>query len=199
MKIIVIGANGTIGKAIVHELIPRHEIVAVGKNSGKYQCDIKDQKSLHKLFKNVGAFDALVCAAGSVHFGAFEEMSHELYQLGLQDKLMGQVNLVLVGRDYINEKGSFTLTSGILASDPIRFGSSASMVNGAIDSFVKASSIEMIRSIRINAVSPSIVSESMEQYGSYFQGFEPVSAARVALGYSKSVEGLQTGQVYHIH
>lgn len=199
MKIIVIGAKGTIGKAIVQELTGRHEIVTVGKNSGKYQCDMKDQKSLHTLFKNVGAFDALVSAAGSVHFGTFEEMSHELYQIGLQDKLMGQVNLVLIGREYINEKGSFTLASGILASDPIRFGSSASMVNGAIDSFVKASSIEMVRGIRINAVSPSIVTESMNEYGSYFRGFEPVSAARVALAYSKSIEGLQTGQIYHVH
>lgn len=198
MKIVVIGATGTIGNAVVHELSPRHEIIAVGKNSGDLQCDITDEKRVRELFQTVGEFDALVSTVGNVHFGAFEKMTNDLYQIGLQDKLMGQVNLVLIGREYIKDKGSFTLTSGILAYDPIYSGTSASMVNGAIEAFVHAASIEMPRSLRINVVSPTIILEAMPKYAPYFRGFEPVPVNRAALAYSKSVEGLQTGQVYRV-
>lgn len=198
MKIIVIGATGTIGSAVVRELSPRHEIVKVGKNNGDFQCDITDEKNIHNLFKRVGEFDALVSTVGNTHFGIFEEMTNNLYQIGLQDKLMGQVNLVLIGREYIKDKGSFTLTSGILAYDPIRSGTSAAMVSGAIESFVRSAAIEMLSGLRINAVSPTVILESMSKYAPYFRGFEPVPVSRVALAYSKSIEGLQTGQIYRV-
>jgi NAD(P)-dependent dehydrogenase (short-subunit alcohol dehydrogenase family) len=198
MKIIVVGAQGTIGSAVVNELSARHQIIKVGRSSGDFQCDIKDTKSIHSLFKAIGPFDALVSCAGNVHFAPFAEMNYENYQVGLQDKLMGQVNLVLIGREYIHEKGSFTITSGILSNDPILAGSSASMVNGAIDSWVKAAAIELPKHLRINAVSPTIVTESLDDVAPFFRGFEAVPASRVALAYSKSVEGLQTGQIYKV-
>jgi len=198
MKIVVFGATGSVGAAVVHELSPRHEVIKVGKTSGDFQCDVIDEESLHALFKTIGKFDALVAALGTVHFEVFEKMTNSLYQIGLQDKLMGQINLVLVGREYINDKGSFTLTSGILAKDPIRAGTSASMVNGAIEAFAHAAAIEMPRGLRINVVSPTVILESMPKYAPYFRGFEPVSASRAALAYSKSVEGLQTGQIYRV-
>lgn len=115
MKVIVIGATGTIGSSVVNELSTRHEIVKVGKSTGDFRADIKNEASLRDLFKAIGPFDALVSTVGSVHFAPFEEMTPSLYQIGLQDKLMGQINLVLIGREYINDKGSFTLTSGILS------------------------------------------------------------------------------------
>lgn len=198
MKILVFGGTGVIGSAVAKELEVRHEVLVIGKNSGDIQCDITDKEQLRKLFEETGPFDALVSTLGRVHFGAFEVMTPELYQIGLQDKLMGQINLVLIGKEFIKDKGSFTLTSGVLARDPIRFGTSASMVNGAIESFVRAAAIEMPRSLRINAVSPTVLAESMKEYAPYFRGFEPVPASLVALAYSKSVEGLQTGQIYPV-
>lgn len=198
MKIIVIGATGTIGKAIVNLLSKRHTVVSVGNTSGEYQVDITDQKSILNMYQAIGPFDALISATGKVHFGKFNELTNELCQIGLQNKLMGQVNLVLLGLKFINDGGSFTLTSGILNHDPIRFGASASMVNGAIDSFVKGAAIEMPKGIRINAVSPTVLTESMGVYGEYFHGFESAPADRVALAYSKSVDGAQTGQVYRV-
>jgi NAD(P)-dependent dehydrogenase (short-subunit alcohol dehydrogenase family) len=198
MKILVVGASGTIGSAVVKELGPRHEIIKVGKKSGDLTCDITDSTSIRQMFDKVGAFDALVSAAGRAHFAPFEEMKEEVFYVGLKDKLMGQVNLVLIGRDYINEKGSFTLTSGILAYDPIRCAVSISMVNGALDAFVRAAAIELPRGLRINAVCPTLLTESLPKMASYFRGFETVAASRVALAYSKSVEGLQTGQVYQV-
>jgi NAD(P)-dependent dehydrogenase (short-subunit alcohol dehydrogenase family) len=198
MKVVIVGATGTIGLAVQAELALRHEIVSVGRTRGDYQADITDIASLQALFAKIGRFDALVATTGSVHFGSLEEMTPVLYQVGLADKLMGQVNLVLAGRDHLNDGGSITLTSGVLSDDPIRYGSSASMVNGAIDSFVRAAAIELPRGLRINSVSPGVIAESMPSYGPYFRGFLPVPAAKAALAFSKSVEGAQTGQVYRV-
>lgn len=198
MKIIVVGGTGTIGQAVVNELSKRHTIVVAGNKSGDVQVDITNIKSIEKMYETVGKFDAIVSTAGKIHFASLEEMTPDFYDIGLKDKLMGQVNLALVGMKYINNAGSITLTSGILSNDPIRFGSSASMVNSALHGYVKAAAIEMPKNIRINAVSPSVLVESMDLFGDYFRGFEPVPAARVALAYSKSVEGAQTGQVYKV-
>ena len=150
------------------------------------------------MYQQVKNIDAVVLAAGNVHFGALTEMTQKEYAIGLNHKLMGQVNVVLQGLKYVNEKGSFTLTSGILSRDPIQYGSSASMVNGAIDAFVKSAALELPRGLRINSVSPTVVTESMSDYGPYFRGFESVPTTRVALAYSKSVEGAQTGQTYWV-
>lgn len=198
MRIIIIGGTGTIGSAVAAELAPRHDILIASHSKGDLKCDITSEDSLHKMFKKAGKFDAVVIATGNVHFEAFPKMTAAKYQIGLASKLMGQVNAVLIGSQLIKDQGSFTLTSGILSHEPIRSGSSASMVNSAIEGFVRGAAIEMPRGIRINAVSPTVVSESMDLYAPYFRGFEPAPAAKVALAYSKSVEGLQTGQIYRV-
>lgn len=198
MKILLIGAGGTVGSAIAQELGQRHEIVHIGRNSGEEQVDISDSVSIRKLFERIGRFDALICAAGNVRFAPLAEMSEEDFALGLKDKLMGQVNLLLIGRDYANEGASFTFTTGVLSHDPIHSGASASLVNGAIDAFVRAAAIELPLGMRINSVSPNVLVEAMGRYAPYFRGFKPVPAADVALAYAKSVEGLQTGQTYHV-
>ena len=198
MKIVLIGASGTLGQAIDAALSERHQIIRVGRQSGDQHVDITDSGSIRRLFEQIGSFDALVSATGNLHFGALAEMTEAEYQIGLRDKLMGQVNLLLIGREFITDGGSFTLTSGILSDDPIRFGSSASMVNAAIDGFVRGAAIELPRGLRVNSVSPTVVSESMPGYAPYFRGFKPIPAAEAALGYVRSVEGAQTGQVYQM-
>ncbi|PSS57155.1 short chain dehydrogenase [Pseudomonas sp. BBP2017] len=198
MKILLIGANGTIGSAVAKELEQRHEVVRIGRSSGDYRVDISDSASIRRLFEQTGRFDALVCAAGNVTFAALDEMTEEHFALGLNDKLMGQVNLLLIGQDFINDGGSFTFTTGITSHDPIRTGTSASLVNGAIDAFVKAAAIELPRGLRVNSISPNVLVEAMPAYAPYFRGFKPVPGAEVALAYAKSVEGLQTGQTYHV-
>ena len=162
------------------------------------QVDIENPASIEKMYQTVGAFDAVIATVGKVHFADFATMTADNYYVGIHNKLMGQVNLVLIGSRYIKAGGSFTLTSGILTHDPIRAGSSASMVNGALESFVKAAAIELTQGIRINIVSPTVLLESMPTYGDFFHGFEPAPAARAALAYSKSAEGLQTGQIYTV-
>lgn len=198
MRVLIVGAAGTIGRAVAAELRQRHEVIAAGRSSGDVRVDITDPASIRAAFRSVGRVDAVVSTAGHVKFAPLAEMQGPDYEIGLKDKLMGQVGLVLVGRESIADGGSFTLTSGVLDSDPIRGGSSASMVNGAINAFVMAAAIEMPRGLRINAVSPGLITESAGALGSYFRGFETVPAARAALAYSKSVEGARTGQVYRV-
>ncbi|MCP1622558.1 short chain dehydrogenase [Pseudomonas nitroreducens] len=198
MKIILIGASGTLGQAVANELGQRHEIIRVGRSSGDYRVDITDSASIRALFEQVGGFDALISAAGKVHFGKLAEMGEAEMAVGLKDKLMGQVNLVLIGSQYANDGASFTLTTGILSEQPIVLGSSASLVNGAVEGFVRSAALELPRGQRINAVSPNVLVESMEGYGPFFRGFKPVPAADAALGFARSVEGKQSGQVYKI-
>ncbi len=198
MKILLIGAGGTIGSAVDKELSQRHEIVRIGRKSGDFQVDISDSASIRKLFEQTGKFDALICAAGNVTFAPLADMTEESFALGLKDKLMGQVNLLLIGREYANDGASFTFTTGVLSHDPIRSGASAALVNGALDSFVRAAAIELPRGLRVNSISPNVLVEAMDKYAPYFRGFKPVPAADVALAYAKSVEGLQTGQTIHV-
>ena len=125
-------------------------------------------------------------------------MSVEQFWVGLRDKLMGQINVVLGAQRYVNDGGSFTLTSGIVGDEPIREGANATTVNLALEGFVRGAAIELPRGLRINAVSPTVFVESMEGYGPFFRGFEPVPVAKAALAFSRSVEGRDTGKVYKV-
>ncbi|KQW96731.1 short-chain dehydrogenase [Massilia sp. Root418] len=198
MKIIVIGATGTVGKAVVEQLGLRHEIVAVGSSSGQYQADIGDIAQVRALFEQIGKVDAVVVAAGKLAFAPLGEFTPEQFRVGLDSKLMGQVNVAQVAQDFLNDGGSITLTSGIVADQPIRNGASATMVNAAVEGYARGAAIELPRGLRINVVSPTLLTESLDSYGPFFRGFETAPASRVALAYSRSVEGAQTGQVYKV-
>jgi NAD(P)-dependent dehydrogenase (short-subunit alcohol dehydrogenase family) len=197
-KIVVIGATGTLGKAVTNELKARHEVIEVGATRGQYQVNSKDPASVEKLFREIGNVDGVVTTIGKVHFGPLAEMTIEQFWTGLQDKLMGQINAVLLGQHYVNDGGSFTLTTGILSEEPIRLGVNATTVNLALEGFVRSAAIELPRGIRINAVSPTVLTESMDAYAPFFRGFEPVTAQRAAVAYLRSVEGAQTGRVYRV-
>ena len=198
MKILLIGPQGTLGRAVAEELGARHQIIAAGRSSSELRIDLADRASITAALAQAGPVDAIVSAAGNVAFGGLLELTPEQWALGVNDKLMGQVNLALIAAPLLIDGGSITLTTGVLAQEPIRYGASATMVNAAIEGFVRAAAIELPRGIRINAVSPGVLSESMPGYGPYFRGFEPVPAARAALGFSRSVEGAQTGQIYRV-
>ncbi len=198
MKVIVIGATGTVGRAVVEQLTARHEVIQVGKHNGEYQVDMTDLDSVHKLFDKVGKADAVVVAAGDLHWGPFAVMTPAQLNIGLQHKLMGQVNVTLAAQHYLNDGGSITLSSGILTEEPIRYGVNATAANAAVEGFVRAAAIELPRGLRINVVNSSLLQESLDAYGEYFRGFETVPASRAALAYVKSVEGLHTGNVYRV-
>jgi NAD(P)-dependent dehydrogenase (short-subunit alcohol dehydrogenase family) len=193
MRIIVVGATGTIGKSVVKLLANEHEVVRVASKSGEFRVDMSQKESIENLFREIGSFDALVCAAGVARFGPMSELSDDDFQLGLCGKLMGQVNLVRVGANYIKDNGSFTLTSGILSQQPMPGSASISMVNAGIEGFVRAAALELQRGVRINAVSPPWVKETLEAMGMDSSNCMP--AERVAKAYRASVEGTRSGNV----
>jgi len=200
---LLIGASGVLGSAVAAELGKRHEVITAGSKSGEIRVNIADPATIEKALAAAGRLDAVACAAGAVKFeplGAIKPapIDQSAYGLGLANKLMGQVNLALAARDRLADEGSITLIAGVLADQPIVAGSSASMVNGALESFVRAAAIELPRGLRINAVSPTVFVESMAGYGPFFRGFEAVPAARAALAFSRSVEGRETGKVYKV-
>lgn len=197
MKILIIGATGTIGKHVTAALQKDHEVIKAGSKSSDIRIDISSAESIENFYKQVGKFDALICTAGDAHIGPLASMTEADFRIGANSKLMGQVNLVLMGQHYINPKGSFTLTSGALADDPIPMGANVSAMNGAINGFVKGTAIELENGVRINAVGPDIVEESTA-YFPYFPGHVPVTMSRVAQAYVKSVLGGQTGQIYKV-
>ncbi|MFU0761699.1 short chain dehydrogenase [Staphylococcus pasteuri] len=197
MKIIVVGATGTIGKSVSKKLKDNHhEVIEVGSQSGDYQLDITSPEEIEKMYKDIDNVDAVVSATGGATFKALSDMTLEDNNVAIQSKLLGQINLVLIGQHYLNENGSFTLTSGIMMDDPIRLGSSAAMANGGVAGFVTSAAVELKRGLRINNVSPNVVEEALDKYGEFFKGFTAVPVEKVANAFIKSVEGAQTYRIY---
>ncbi|MYM97092.1 short chain dehydrogenase [Duganella vulcania] len=196
MKVMVIGGTGTIGSAVVEQLRQRHEVIVVGARGGQHQVDIEDIAQVRALFGKVGRVDAVVVAAGALHVGPLAELTPEHFHIGLRGKLMGQVNVALAAREFLNDGGSITLTSGVDTEQPIRGAVAASTANAAVQGFVRAAAIELPRGLRINAVSPTVLRESVHLFGELFTGFEPIAASRAALSYARSVDGAETGRVY---
>ena len=199
MKILIIGGKGTIGKKVSEHFSKKHEVVIGGRNSGDIVVDIANSKSVETMFESIATIDAVVCIAGEAKWAAFDSMTEEDYYIGLKSKLMGQVNLVRIGQNYLNPGGSFTLSTGILADYPVVLTTSAAMVNGGIHSFVKAVSLELKNGIRINAVSSGLVEDAAVKYEGYFPGHNPIPMKKVINGYVKSVEGKGTGEIIRIY
>ena len=199
VRILVVGGTGTIGQAVVSKLRKEHEVITAGRTSGDVQVDLTATESIESLFKKVGHVDAIVNASGAATFKLVEDMTPEDNLVAVQSKLLGQINLALIGQKYLRNHGSITLTTGVMKDDPIPGGASAALANGGVAAFVKSAAIDFTHGIRINCVSPNVLVESFEQYKESFRGFTPVPVERVATAYVKSVEGKQTCQEYQIY
>jgi NAD(P)-dependent dehydrogenase (short-subunit alcohol dehydrogenase family) len=193
MKIIVVGATGTIGKAVVEALEGRHEVVRVARRSGDHQVDATDRSSVERLFRELGPFDALISLVGGASFKPLGDLTDEDFRFSLEHKLMGQINLVLAGLEHVRDGGSFTLTSGVLFQEPLPGSSAISLVNGGLEGFTRAAALDMCRGVRINCVSPPWVTETLETLGWDTSGGLP--AAQVARSYVESVEGSRNGEI----
>jgi NAD(P)-dependent dehydrogenase (short-subunit alcohol dehydrogenase family) len=193
VKIIVIGATGTIGKAVAHALSGGHQVIGASRSSGDHRVDIVSQESLKKLFAALAPFDAVICAAGQAKFGPFESLPDADLEFSLSNKLMGQVNVLRCGLPHMSGNGSFTLTSGVLANEPMPGSAAISMANAGLEGFARAAALELPRGIRVNVVSPPWVSETLKAMGRDPKGGVP--AAAVARAYVDSVEGTSTGKI----
>lgn len=198
MKILIIGGNGTIGKKVSERLSQKHEVLVAGRSSGDVTVDFSDSNSIKTMFHDIGKVDAIVSIAGDAKWDKFNNLTEDDFYIGIKSKLMGQVNVVRIGKDYLKPNGSFTLSTGILADDPVDMTTSAAMVNGGIHSFVRAVALELENGIRINAVSSDLVEDAFEKYKDYFPGNTPVPMHKIVDGYVKSIEGKITGRILRI-
>ena len=192
MRIVVVGATGTIGKAIVAALSRDHEVLPASRRS-KIAVDITDPQSIRAMYRTVGRIDALVSAAGDAKFAPLSQLTDANFQFSLNYKLMGQVNLVRFGMDAMNDGGSFTVTSGILARRAMPGSAAISLVNAGLEGFVRAAALEAPRGIRVNAASPPWITDTMKALGmDPSGGMAPEAAAQL---YVRSVTSKQTGAV----
>jgi NAD(P)-dependent dehydrogenase (short-subunit alcohol dehydrogenase family) len=198
VRILLVGASGAIGTAVGAELGMRHEIIRASRTTGDVRIDITDEANIARAFAQAGKLDAVVSAAGELHFGPLVDMTTEQLAFSINAKLLGQVNLARQAIRSLSDGGSITLVSGIIGEQPVVGGATAALVNAGLEGFVLGASIDMPRGIRINVVSAGIVAETKDKYAPLFNGFEPVTARRVAVAYTRSVEGAQTGQVYRV-
>jgi NAD(P)-dependent dehydrogenase (short-subunit alcohol dehydrogenase family) len=195
MKILVIGATGTIGKAVADRLSNQHEVIAAGYRDGDVTVDLGNADSIKAMFEKTGSVDAVISTAGLANFGPLSEQSDADYTLALNNKLMGQVNLIRIGRDFVNNHGSITLTSGILSRQPMPGSATISMANGALESYVKAAALEL-ENIRVNVVAPAFVKETMEMMG--MDSTYGVSAVDTSIAYDVAVTGDMHGETLDV-
>ena len=199
MQIIVIGGSGTIGRHVTDHFAKKHDVLVAGRTTGDFKVDISDKDSIRDLFENVENIDAVVCIAGDAKWDKLDNLSEEDFYIGIKSKLMGQVNLARIAKDCLNEDGSITLTTGILADDPVEMTASAALVNGGIHGFVKAAALEIKNGIRINAVASGLVEDSVEKYQDYFPGHNAIPMKKVVNAYVRSVDGNGTGEIIRVY
>lgn len=192
MRVVVIGGMGTIGSAVVAALSSQHEVVIAGRTTGSLHVDLASADSIRAMFQSIGRCDAVVSAAGQAKFGSLDELTDPDFVFSFSNKLMGQVNLIRIGRAFISDGASFTLTSGVLSQEPIKGSASISMVNAGLEAFVRAAALELPRAVRVNVVSPPWVTETL--MARKMDPSRGMPAAAVAKAYLASIEGTMTGQ-----
>ncbi len=196
MKILIIGGTGTIGTSVSNYLkSEEHEVITAGRNSGDLKVDITDSESIERLFEQSGSLDAVVSISGEAKWDLFENLSEDDFYVGIRSKMMGQVNISKAAIDNLNPEGSITLSTGILADDPVIKTTSAAMVNGAVNSFAQALALELKEGKRINVVSLGVVENSYEKYKSFFPGHNPVPTEKVINAYVTAILGKGNGQI----
>ncbi len=199
MKIIIIGGAGTIGAKVSAYFSKKYETLIAGRETGDLSVDLVDKQSIRNMFEENGDIDSVVCIAGEAKWDKFENLSEDDFYVGIKSKLMGQVNLSQLAGEYLNDNGSITLTTGILAEDPVAMTASAAMVNGGIHGFVKAAALEMERGVRINVVASGLVEDAVDKYKDFFPGHNPIPMEKVVNGYVRSVEGKGNGEIIRIY
>lgn len=192
-RVLVIGSNGLIGSAIVQALKLNYDVIEASRSSKSHPVDISDVESLRTLFNSVGRVDSIICTAGVANFHGFNDATDSDWEFGLSNKLMGQVNVVRLGAEQVNHQGSIILTTGVLSNYPMQGSSIVTTVNAAVDGFVKSAALELKDKIRVNAVSPGWISETLE----YMKMDTSIGlpAVEVAKAYVALMDSDQTGVV----
>jgi len=192
-KLILVGSTGIIGSKVLELLSPDYEIITVNRSSGDFHVDVADADAVKQMFKEIGSFDVLIATSGSGKWGTIDDHTIQDFHDGLNSKLMGQINLVMLGRKYANEEAVFVLSSGILAQETVVGGLSFGVINAGLEAFVRGAAHEM-KKMRINAVSPSFAKKTMEKMG--MDPDKGIAAIEFAKLYQMAIDEGKTGLVY---
>lgn len=197
-RVFLIGTSGTVGSAVLKMLLARgHDVVSADYDEGDLRIDITDSASIAAAYAQVGEIDAVACTVGMVPLLPLHQITRAHVDEAIRGKLSSQIDIVLQGLPFVREGGSFTLISGIMSRMPWFGGIGASIVDGGIEAFVIGAAAELGRDRRINAISPTIVQESIDKIGTnLLPGHQPVPASQVAGAYLRSIEGIETGQTF---
>lgn len=193
MRVLVVGGTGVLGRDIVKLLSPRHEVLTASRTSSQHRVDITSSDQIRSLFEHIGRVDAIVSAAGDNRFAPLKELTEADFAFGHANKLMGQINLVRIGQEFVDDNGSITITSGVTGRRPMAGTASIASNNTALEGFTRAAALEMERGIRLNCVAPEWSVTTLELYG-----MDPawgVAAEELAKAFVHSVEGSMTGAV----
>jgi NAD(P)-dependent dehydrogenase (short-subunit alcohol dehydrogenase family) len=193
MRVLIVGGNGMIGKAIANALSSGHEVVTASRTGSDVPVDLSDKASIVAMYEKVGSVGAVVCVGGTAKFMPLDTLSDDDFAFSLANKLMGQVNLVRCAIGHIDTNGSVTLTSGTLAQQPMIGSAAVSIVNAGVEGFARAAALEYEGRLRVNVVSPGWVAETLASMGK--DASKGIPAADVARVYKQSIEGTMTGQV----
>jgi NAD(P)-dependent dehydrogenase (short-subunit alcohol dehydrogenase family) len=193
MRILVVGATGLLGREIVNLLSADHEVIGASRNNSAISVDISEKQSILAMYEQVTMIDAVICVAGTAKFAELNAISDDDFAFSLDNKLMGQANLVRYGVPYLTHGGSITLTSGLLAQYPMKGSAAVSTVNAGIEAFCRVAALELKGKIRVNVVSPGWVSESLEAMGR--DPNKGIRAAVVAEVFRTCIFGDGSGQV----
>lgn len=193
MRVLVVGATGLLGKEIVQLLSPEHEVITASRKGSAISVDISDKGSIESMYSAVGTIDAVICVAGTAKFAPLDKLSDEDFSFSLTNKLMGQVNLVRCSVGHVSQGGSLTLTSGVLAQQPMEGSAAVSIVNAGVEAFTRSAALELRGKARVNTVSPGWVAETLAAMGR--DPANGVPAAVAAQAYKRSLTSDITGEV----
>ncbi|QNL48271.1 short chain dehydrogenase [Olivibacter sp. SDN3] len=199
MKILIIGGNGTIGKKVTQRLSANHEVITAGRSSGDIQVDIRSEESIKYLFDSIKTIDACICTAASGTMDNFKTLTQAKLHENMQGKLFGQMNLVLIGQHFLNDGGSFTLTSGIFADHPAKGVTGGGVISGALHSFILSAALELDRGLRVNAVSPGMAEESAKDFASFFPDLTPIPMQNIEKAYVRCIEENINGEILKVY
>ncbi|MDR5756765.1 short chain dehydrogenase [Caballeronia sp. LZ035] len=192
MRVLLVGATGLLGTEIKRILEPHHDVITASRKGSDVAVDLSDKASIVAMYERVGQVGAVACVGGAAKFAPLDALGDADFAFSLANKLMGQVNLVRCASGHVEAGGSVTLTSGTLAQEPMVGAAAVSIVNAGLEGFVRVAALELQGTLRVNAVSPGWVAETLESMGK--DPSQGIAAADVAKVYKRAIDEAITGQ-----